>query len=73
MKFGDEFRGTLTRERLRWRSPAGTVNYRSVLSSERGPIITNMRLSEENFKEREKKKAGYGSKMAAGHQNRLAD
>jgi hypothetical protein len=35
MKYCHESRGTQIRERLRWRCPAKTENYRAVLSSER--------------------------------------
>jgi hypothetical protein len=35
IKYGLESRGNQTRAGLRWRGPAATVNYRSVLSSER--------------------------------------
>jgi hypothetical protein len=35
VKYGHESRGSQTWERLRWRGPAATVNYRSVFSSER--------------------------------------
>jgi hypothetical protein len=31
VKYGHESRGTQTRERQRWRGPAATVNYRSIL------------------------------------------
>jgi hypothetical protein len=39
IKYGLESSGTQNRDGLRWRSPATTVNYRPVLSSERAPHI----------------------------------
>jgi hypothetical protein len=35
VKYGDEYHGTRTRERLRWRGPAAYTKDRLVLSSER--------------------------------------
>jgi hypothetical protein len=35
VKCGHEFRGTGTREMLHWRGPAGIINDRLILSSER--------------------------------------
>jgi hypothetical protein len=35
LKYGQEFQGTRTRERLRWQGPAAYTKDRSVLSSER--------------------------------------
>jgi hypothetical protein len=37
VKYGHEFEGTRTRERLRWRGPATYIKDRPVLSSERAP------------------------------------
>jgi hypothetical protein len=37
VKYGHEFQGTRTRERLRWQGPAAYTKDRSVLSSERAP------------------------------------
>jgi hypothetical protein len=37
VKYGHEFQGTRTRERLRWRGPAAYTKDRPVLSSERAP------------------------------------
>jgi hypothetical protein len=54
IKSGNESHGTWTQEGLRWQGPAATVNYRPVLSSERVPIITNLQLSKEKFKEKKK-------------------
>jgi hypothetical protein len=39
VKHGHEYRMARTRERLHWRGPAATVNYRPDLSSERAPHI----------------------------------
>jgi hypothetical protein len=62
IKFGHEFLGTRTRERLRWRGPAVTIKYRSVLSSERRHIITNPQLSKDNSREKNRK-IGHGPHM----------
>jgi hypothetical protein len=53
IKYGLEARGTQTRERLRWRGPAATVNHTPILSSERA-LQTKLQLSKEHFKEKEK-------------------
>jgi hypothetical protein len=37
VKYGLEFQGTRTRERLRWQGPAAYTKDRPVLSSERAP------------------------------------
>jgi hypothetical protein len=37
VKYGRESQGTLTRERLRWQSPAAYTKDRPVLSSEKAP------------------------------------
>jgi hypothetical protein len=37
VKYGTEFQGTRTRERLRWQGPAACTKDRPVLSSERAP------------------------------------
>jgi hypothetical protein len=37
VKYGREFQGTRTRERLRWQGPAAYAKDRPVLSSERAP------------------------------------
>jgi hypothetical protein len=37
VKYGREYQGTRTRERLRWEDPAACTNDRPVLSSERAP------------------------------------
>jgi hypothetical protein len=37
VKYGHEFQGIRTRERLRWRGPVAYIKDRPVLSSERGP------------------------------------
>jgi hypothetical protein len=37
VKYGHEFQGTRTRERLRWRGTAAYIKDRPVLSSERAP------------------------------------
>jgi hypothetical protein len=39
IKYGREFQGTRTRERLRWRGAAAIANDRPVLLSEREPQI----------------------------------
>jgi hypothetical protein len=39
VKYGHESRGTRTRDTLRWRGPAATLNYRPTLSLEREPHI----------------------------------
>jgi hypothetical protein len=39
VKYGREYQGTWTRERLRWQGPAAIVNDRPVLSSDRAPHI----------------------------------
>jgi hypothetical protein len=54
IKYGLESRGTQKREGLRWRGPAETVNYRSILSTERALQKRNSQLSKENFKEKKK-------------------
>jgi hypothetical protein len=36
IEYGIEFRGTQTRGGLHWRGPVATLNYRPVLSSEKG-------------------------------------
>jgi hypothetical protein len=41
IKHGQEFRGTQTRERLRWRGPESIENFRPDLSSEKLPTSTN--------------------------------
>jgi hypothetical protein len=37
VKYGREYLGTWTRERLRWQGPAACTNNRPILSSERAP------------------------------------
>jgi hypothetical protein len=37
VKYGREFQGTRTKERLRWQRPAAYIKDRPVLSSERAP------------------------------------
>jgi hypothetical protein len=39
VKYGLEFQGTRTRERMRWQGPAAYTKDRSVLSSDRAPHI----------------------------------
>jgi hypothetical protein len=70
LKYARESRGTQTWERLRWRFPARTENYRPDFSSEMAPISTNPQLSK-IIKERSK--IGWGSQIGAWHQDRLAD
>jgi hypothetical protein len=40
IKYGHDSRGTQTRERMCWRGPATSENYRPDLLSERAPHIT---------------------------------
>jgi hypothetical protein len=57
--------------RLHWRGPVVTENYKSVLTSERAPIITNPQMSEDSSKsnekngKEEKRKLVHGSQMVA--------
>jgi hypothetical protein len=56
IRYGHEFRWTQIRERLRWRGPAATVNYRPILSSGRVPHKEiETQLSKENFHEKKRK------------------
>jgi hypothetical protein len=45
MEYGHESRGIYTLERLRWRGPVASVNYRPILSSEWVCHIRNLQLS----------------------------
>jgi hypothetical protein len=58
IKYGFESHDTQTREGLRWRSPALTVNYRPVLSSERA--LQNYKPSVFYRKFQGERKIGYG-------------
>jgi hypothetical protein len=42
VKYGHEYRGTRTREWLRWRGPTAIVNNRPVISSERASYINKL-------------------------------
>jgi hypothetical protein len=54
IKYGLESPRTQTLEGLRWRGQAATKNYKSI-SCQRGQHkITNLQMSKENFKEKEK-------------------
>jgi hypothetical protein len=48
IKYAHESRGTQTQERLRWRCPATTENYRPDISSERAPHINKPIIAYEN-------------------------
>jgi hypothetical protein len=50
VKYGHESRGTQTQERLPWRCPATTENYRLDLSSEKASHIKESVTSKNNFK-----------------------
>jgi hypothetical protein len=42
VKYGREFQGTRTRERLRWQGPAAYTKDRPALSLERGPTVNKI-------------------------------
>jgi hypothetical protein len=69
VKYGREFSGTSTQERLLWQGLEAIVqvNYKRILSSERVPHIKKPAIV------RQKKKSGHGLQMGARHQDRLAD
>jgi hypothetical protein len=55
VKYGHKSRGIQARERLRWRCPPTTGNYRSDFSSEREPHINKPVTVYKNFKKMRKK------------------
>jgi hypothetical protein len=64
INYAHESRGTRIWERLRWRCPAKTENYRPDFSSERAPHINKPETVKNTIKER-MGKIGGGSQMGA--------
>jgi hypothetical protein len=73
VKYGREYQGTRTQERLRWQGPAAYTEDSPGLSSERAAHgIKNVTARRIPYSER-KKKSGRKPRMSALYQDRLAD
>jgi hypothetical protein len=73
VKYCHKFKGTRTRERLRWQGPAEHTKDIPVLSSERASHgMKNVTVRRIPYSER-KKKIGRKPRMGALYQDRLAD